>query len=106
MRACVGAQLTLLQGPPGTGKTKTLAMGLIAMLELWMTQGGPVPPGEGGVVLVSGPTHAAVDNVVQRAADRLDGEGALPPGLAKRVQLVSLGKVELRNVKASLPKTL
>ena len=59
----MGSQV-LLQGPPGTGKTETLALCVIGWLAARLVEGGPTgPPGQGGVVLLSGPTHTAIDTV-------------------------------------------
>lgn len=103
---CLQAPVQLLQGPPGTGKTETLAFGILALLHRWIAYGGgggthaaganggirtsPLPaspPEEGGVVLVGGPTHAAIDNLMQRLAERL-AQGALPEAVKARVRLL------------------
>ncbi|GIL46524.1 hypothetical protein Vafri_3521 [Volvox africanus] len=79
-KACIYAFLkhpesgsrVLLQGPPGTGKTETVAAALLVWLAERMRRGGPMGPSEqGGVILLSGPTHAAVDNMMKRIGVRL-----------------------------------
>ncbi|GLI64425.1 hypothetical protein VaNZ11_007636 [Volvox africanus] len=79
-KACIYAFLkhpesgsrVLLQGPPGTGKTETVAAALLVWLAERMHRGGPMGPSEqGGVVLLTGPTHAAVDNIMKRIGVRL-----------------------------------
>ncbi|GLC37753.1 hypothetical protein PLESTB_001473300 [Pleodorina starrii] len=83
----------LLQGPPGTGKTETMATAVLAWLEQATRRGGPMgPPEQGGVVLLSGPTHPAIDNLLGRVATRLREVGGASMGheLRQRVKLVRL----------------
>lgn len=54
-------RIQALQGPPGTGKTATTAMAIIARISL------SVAPGQ--MVLISGPTHRAVNTIASRLAD-------------------------------------
>lgn len=53
-------RVQLLQGPPGTGKTETTA---IAVLLRVLARRGP-----GDFLLVTGPTHTAVDTLLERIA--------------------------------------
>ncbi|KAK5989570.1 putative RNA-dependent RNA polymerase 1 [Cladobotryum mycophilum] len=64
--------LTCLWGPPGTGKTQTI-VAIIRRLQLDPTRR----------ILVTAPTHNAVDNVMRRYLRRLSQEGCLQiPNLA------------------------
>ena len=54
--AALGSNLTLLWGPPGTGKTYTIAVVLEELLKL----------SEQDRILVTAPTHNAVDNVLRK----------------------------------------
>lgn len=78
--------IMLLQGPPGTGKTETAAIAVLQWLEAAV-------PDEGGLVLVSGPTHAAINVVMLRLAELLQevkrGAGWRPNG---DLRLVRVGK--------------
>ena len=51
--------LTLIWGPPGTGKTQTIVMILMELLQEFMNSR----------ILVTAPTHNAVDNILQRFID-------------------------------------
>ena len=56
----IAARVHLLQGPPGTGKTLTSAVAILLRIAVRLQ------PGD--VVLVSGPTHTAVDTLLERIA--------------------------------------
>uniref|UniRef100_A0A0G4H0S1 DNA2/NAM7 helicase-like C-terminal domain-containing protein n=1 Tax=Chromera velia CCMP2878 TaxID=1169474 RepID=A0A0G4H0S1_9ALVE len=57
-------ELLLLHGPPGTGKTETMA---VSLLEYLLERKGKEKP---CTVLLSGPTHAAVDVLMARVVKR------------------------------------
>ncbi len=79
--------IMLLQGPPGTGKTETAARAVLQFLA------SAVTPAEGGLVLVSGPTHAAIDVALMRMGELLQGAGGLEGGVPwERVRLVRVGE--------------
>ncbi len=78
--------ILLLQGPPGTGKTETAATALLQ----WLATAAPEA---GGLVLVSGPTHAAINVVLIRLGELLQQvERGAGWRLQRRVQLVRVGK--------------
>lgn len=78
--------IMLLQGPPGTGKTETAVRAVLQ----WLA--GAAPPAEGGLVLVSGPTHAAINVAMLRFGELLQGAGGWEREvLRQRVQLVRVG---------------
>lgn len=52
--------LTLIWGPPGTGKTQTIVMILMELLQEFVNSR----------ILVTAPTHNAVDNILQRFIDQ------------------------------------
>ena len=54
--------LTLAWGPPGTGKTHFLGVAILCLVEAYRRQGRPYS------VLVSGFTHAAIDNCLRKLA--------------------------------------
>ena len=57
--------MVLAQGPPGTGKTKMAAATLLGWNQVL---------GEGEVILAAAPSHAAVDNLLDRVHQCCDGE--------------------------------
>ena len=56
----IDVRVHLLQGPPGTGKTHATAVGLLAKLAIHNSVGQ--------IMLISGNTHLAVDNLLNRLA--------------------------------------
>lgn len=80
--------IMLLQGPPGTGKTETAATAVLQ----WLAAAAAANPA-GGLVLVSGPTHAAINVALVRLADLLQ-QAAHSAGwrLRGRVRLMRVGK--------------
>jgi len=62
-RHVLNHSLTLLWGPPGTGKTHFLAMEILILLESHRRAGRPLR------VLVTGFTHAAIENCLFKLAD-------------------------------------
>lgn len=72
------ARIQALQGPPGTGKTATTAAAIFARAAASLS------PGD--VVVLAGPTHRAVDTIIERFASwepslraAFDSTGVAPP---------------------------
>ena len=61
VKAALDAPLTCLWGPPGTGKTETIVEMICALQETY----------RGARLLVTAPTHTAVDNAMRRYTRRL-----------------------------------
>ncbi|KAL2164903.1 hypothetical protein VTH06DRAFT_199 [Thermothelomyces fergusii] len=66
VQAALSSPLTCLWGPPGTGKTETIVE-IIRALQICFDEPR---------ILVTAPTHNAVDNVMRRYIGRLTSEGA------------------------------
>ncbi|KAK3937348.1 RNA dependent RNA polymerase-domain-containing protein [Diplogelasinospora grovesii] len=64
IEAALTSRLTCLWGPPGTGKTETIVEMICALQELYPKD---------TKILVTAPTHNAVDNVMRRYISRLQG---------------------------------
>ncbi len=80
--------IMLLQGPPGTGKTETAATAVLQ----WLAAAAAANPA-GGLVLVSGPTHAAINVALIRLADlRQQAEHSAGWPLRKRLRIIRVGK--------------
>lgn len=69
--AALDARLTCLWGPPGTGKTSTIVEILKQLLRAYPKTR----------ILVTAPTHNAVDNVMQRYLDYTRGDEGFPSPL-------------------------
>src|SRR5262245_53154149 len=59
----LGSRLRLVWGPPGTGKTYFLALSLLCLAEAHRAAGLPLR------VVLSGFTHASIDNCLRKAAE-------------------------------------
>lgn len=81
----IEARLGLLQGPPGTGKTKgALANGLLSRASARVAAGDPL------AALVVGPTHNAIDEVLEETADQRDRCVKHDVGAVEAAQFVRL----------------
>jgi hypothetical protein len=75
--AAMSHSLTFIWGPPGTGKTKTVVVILTQLLHV-------LPKAR---ILVTAPTHNAVDNLLRRFVDERQGKptGAVPLRVSTQV---------------------
>jgi len=90
-RAISGQRVTAVWGPPGTGKTHFLASTIVGLAAAHAHAGQPFR------VLVTAFTHAAIENLLRKIAERLraaTGKGEAPPllvGKAKAWQGINPG---------------
>lgn len=76
--------LTLVWGPPGTGKTHFIAVALRLLMEMYEKRGRRL------AILVSGFTHAAIENVLRKIQE-------LAP--RRSVHIAKLGEIQTENAK-------
>ena len=76
-RAIARQRVTAVWGPPGTGKTHFLAASIVGLAAAHAQAGRPFR------VLVTAFTHAAIENLLRKVAERLREQGLEGVGLAK-----------------------
>jgi hypothetical protein len=90
---CIDRAIALAWGPPGTGKTHFLAMAILCLAEAHRRHGRPY------AVLVTGFTHAAIDNCLRKIAELQASTKMVRDGMSiaklKRIQLDGMAGVEL-----------
>jgi hypothetical protein len=84
----VDSDVQLVWGPPGTGKTHFLAVTVLALLEAHRRAGRPLS------VLVTGFTHAAIDNCLDKIVTLQDSLGVLCEPLAIRKLKAATARVD------------
>lgn len=87
--AGLSTRIQLLQGPPGTGKTETTSVATFLRILAHCSVGD--------IVLISAPTHTAVDNLLKRLQERLPILTQHATSLGLAVPTIQLSRVDARD---------